>query len=253
MGDTVMKRKETVIKEIVVDNMPVILQRKPIKNYYLKVKPPHGVIWVSAPFEANIEQVRKFVNKHMNWIHKQKEAIRNMQESAEGSQGVNLQSGNKLPFWGKEYVLNLSAAQGRERIEIEGDQLIMEVKTSRSEADHLQMLYNWYWNALGSAISALSSRYMRRMDIYPHQWKIRDMTTRWGSCSVEAKRIWLSLALVAKAPQCLEYVIVHEMCHLLEPGHNEVFWGYVEQYYPNYKEAKDLLKAAPHFPRFRSS
>jgi predicted metal-dependent hydrolase len=247
-----MKSKKTVTKVIVVDDLQINLQIKPIKSFILKVKPPEGAIWVSAPIEANIEHIEKFVRKRKAWIQKWQEKILDKKENAELPQSFILQSGSKFPLWGKEYVLNLSTTQGSERIEIEGDQLIMEVKASRSEADHLQMLYNWYWNALGFAISSISAKYTQRMNVYPHQWKIRDMTTRWGSCSVEAKRIWLSLALVAKDPRCLEYVIVHELCHLLELGHNAAFWGYVEQYYPNYKEAKKLLRAAPDFPQFKA-
>jgi predicted metal-dependent hydrolase len=247
-----MKSKGTVTKVILVDKMPVIVQRKPIKNFYLRVKSPQGEIRVSAPMEANIDQIIKFVQSHMDWIHKQEEVISNKQKEAEVPKGLTLQSGRKLPFWGKEYVLNLSITQGKERIDIEGDQLIMEVKSSRSETDHLQMLYNWYWNALGSAIPSISIKYMKWMEIYPHQWKIRDMTTRWGSCNTKAYRIWLSLALVAKDPKCLEYVIVHEMCHLLESSHNSTFWGYVEHFYPDFREAKKLLSEAPHFPQFKS-
>jgi predicted metal-dependent hydrolase len=248
-----MKSKKTVTKVIVVDDMQINLQIKPIKNFILKVKPPEGEIWVSAPIEANIEHIEKFVRKRKAWIQKWQEKILDKKENAEIPQSFVLQSGSKFPLWGKEYVLNLSTTQGKERIDIEGDQLIMEVKEFRNETNRLQMLYNWYWNALGFAIPAASSKYLDSMDVYPREWHVRDMTSRWGSCSIQAERIWLSLALVAKDPRCLEYVIVHEMCHLLEPSHNATFWGYVEQYYPNYKEAKELLKAAPHFPRFKGS
>jgi predicted metal-dependent hydrolase len=247
-----MKSKRAVTKVILVDKVPVIVQRKPIKNFYLRVKSPQGEIMVSAPIEADMEQVIKFVQSHMDWIHKQEDLIRSKPKETEAPQGLILQTGSKLPFWGKEYVLNLTTTQGKERIDIEGDQLIIEVKSSHSETDHLQMLYNWYWNALGSAIPSISLKYMKRMEIYPHQWKIRDMTTRWGSCNIKARRIWLSLALVAKDPRCLEYVIVHEMCHLLEPSHNSTFWGYVEYFYPDFREAKKLLREAPHFPQFKS-
>ena len=138
----------------------------------------------------------------------------------------------------KSWILKKQKAIVREQApseETEGDRPLSPGPEKERERKRLSRAY------LLQAVPPLLEKWEPVMGVHAREWRLRDMKTRWGSCNVEAGRIWLSLMLAEKPAECLEYVVVHELCHLLEPSHNRVFWEYMTQFLPDWKARRKKL------------
>lgn len=122
-----------------------------------------------------------------------------------------------------------------------GDTLYMEVIHYASLEDRKKLLTEWYRQQMQQAVPEVLARCEARMGLHANEWRIRDMKTRWGTCNIRERRIWLSLHLAKYPPQCLEGVITHELVHLLERGHNKRFYHFMDLFYPDWRTVKKML------------
>lgn len=216
-------------------SLAVTVTRKRMKNLYLRVLAPDAQIAVSAPLGTSDAEIRRFVASRADWIQKQRARILAVQPAS-------LEHGGTIPYFGGRLRLHLVAHAGRTKLERDGDTLVLRIKPEADEEARRKALDAWYRAELLRAAEALLPVCERIVGKRAGELKIRDMKTRWGTCNVKSAAITLNLRLAEKPPECLRYVLTHELCHLHEAGHGERFWKRMDVYDPNWKRARKLLK-----------
>ncbi len=229
--------KKEMTKEIIIENLSIELERKRNKNMYLRVLPPGGQVRITAPLRMSEEEIRRFVLSKLEWIHTQQQNVidRHLEEE------IDYIEGDTLPFWGEDYQLQLLEKTGRAKIEIEQGFIRLTVKPGATREQRKKILDSLYKEALMKEIPQLIEKWEKQIGVKASGFSIRDMKTRWGTCNVRTKKICLSLQLAKKEPKCLEYVVVHELVHLLERSHNHIFKGYLDHYLPGWRQIKQEM------------
>mgnify|MGYP000141200455 CR=1 FL=1 len=224
--------------KIIIDDIQCEVIKKKIKNLYLSVHPPDGRVKIAAPLTMNDEVIRTFVISKLSWIKKQQARLEKLGREAE----KEYVTGESHYFQGKAYVLNVLYTKQRQRAELINDQQInLYVREGCTKEQRRKIMLEWYRSELKKKIPELIGKWEKIIGTKVNFWGVKLMKTRWGTCNPTAKRIWVSLELAKKTPSCLEYILVHEMVHLLERYHNKRFYTYLDQFLPNWKEIKREL------------
>jgi predicted metal-dependent hydrolase len=227
---------------ITVSGLPVEIVRRGIKNLHLGVYPPNGRVRVAAPVTIHDDAVRLAVISRLGWIKRQQKRF-HAQERQSVREYVSRESHY---FLGRRYLLNVVEGDGPSGVSRKS-QTILELKIRKRAGRHKreQMLCDWYRKNLKALIPPLIAKWEGKMGMTVKSWGLRRMKTKWGSCNAAARRIWLNLELAKKPLHCLEYIIVHEMLHLIERHHNERFTKLIDQCLPNWRQRRDELNHAP--------
>ena len=205
---------------IEVNGIQVEVVRKSIKNLHLGVYPPEGRVRVAIPLRVDDEAVRLAVISKLGWIRRQQArfAAQDRQSPRE------MVSGESHYFMGKRYRLRVIERLGPFKVEVNGNaRLTLYVRPDANVARREKALNDWYRSELKARIPGLIAKWEPVIGVKVAQWGVKKMKTKWGTCNIDARRIWLNLELAKKPPQCLEYILVHEMVHLLERHHNDRF------------------------------
>lgn len=227
------------MENLTINNIEVEIQKKNIKNLHLSVLPPLGRVRVSAPNSMNDEAIRVFIITKIGWIKKQQEKYKNQPRQCERA----YVSGESVYFWGKRYRLDVVHSNVCNDVRIKGDKLIFQVREASTTEQRANVLNAWYRESIKKEIPKLLEKWQNVIGVTANAWGVKNMKTRWGTCNVKDKRIWFNLQLAKKYAECLEYVIVHELVHLLEENHNKIFIGYMDKFLPNWRIIKDELNA----------
>ncbi len=224
--------------QIVVNNIVIDVVRKDIKNLHLSVYPPSGRVRIATPTKVDDEAVRLFAISKMSWIKKNQAKYINQQRQPERK----YVSGESHYFRGQRYLLNIITHTGYPKIAIRNKKFIdLYVKADYTQEQRENVMTNWYRKNLKEQIPALIEKWQEIIGVEVVQWEVKKMKTKWGTCNREAKRIWLNLELAKKPEHCLEYIIVHEMVHLLERNHTERFVAYMNKFMPQWNSVKEEL------------
>lgn len=228
--------------KMVVAGIHVQVVRKDIKNLHLGVHPPEGHVRVAVPMHVTDERIRLAIVDKLSWIKTQQADF-----FAQPRQSVReMLTGECHYYFGKSYRLEVVKRQGKGKVELAGGNRIrLTVKENTQTEARLKVLNEWYREQLKSRIPELIDKWQTKIGVTSNDWGVKKMKTKWGSCNIEAKRIWLNLELAKKPPECLEYILVHELVHLLERRHNDRFKGYMDQFLPDWRERRDLLNKTP--------
>ncbi len=228
--------------QITVGSFAIDVIRKNIKNLHLAVYPPDGRVRIATPLNIDDEAVRLFAISKLAWIKKH-QANFNAQERQSIREFV---SGESHYFQGKRYLLNVIYCQGNPKIEIRNNTHIdLFVREGSNEAQRKLVMISWYRRQLKQQIPLLIEKWEKKIGVSVNDWGIKLMKTKWGTCNIQEKRIWLNLELAKKDKQCLEYIVVHEMAHLLERHHGDRFVALMNKYMPNWRFYKDELNRSP--------
>lgn len=214
---------------------------KDIKNLHIGVYPPMGRVRVAAPERLNDDAVRLAVIQRLPWIKRQREKLR----AADRQSVREMVTGESHYVWGTRYRLKIVERPGRAKIEIDGRKLLLGVPPDTSPQSRRDILERWYREQLRAAIPDLIAKWEPTVGRTVPAWTIRRMKTKWGSCNRETGRLWLNLELAKKHPDSLEYVVVHEMTHLLERNHTERFTTLMDGFLPDWRARRDQLNGAP--------
>jgi predicted metal-dependent hydrolase len=228
--------------QITVHGLVVDVVRKDIKNLHLGVYPPAGRIRVAVPLRVNDEAVRLFTISKLGWIERQRAKF----EAQERQSEREFVSGESHYYQGNRYLLNVEYRKGTPTVKVRNNKtlnLCVRVGSDRNERE--RVLTTWYRRRLKEEIVPLLEKWEAIIGVHAEQWGVKQMKTRWGTCNIEAQRIWLNLELIKKPVQCLEYVVVHELVHLLERHHNERFVAYMNKFLPLWRHYKEELNRAP--------
>lgn len=222
-----------------LNGVPVELIRKPVKNLYIRVYPPDGRVVVSVPRMMGRKALSDFLLSKSGWISKQHNKLR----VAGQQKPYEFLNGEYHLYEGKKYGLEVHSHKGPAEVYIDGSGIIMLVKNDYDREKRRAVLEGWYRQKLGEKLPPLISSWQKIMNVDLSEFRIRRMKTRWGTCNIKEKRIWLSLELAKYPDSILEYILVHEMVHLLERKHNARFYGLMDKYLPDWKKRKSLLSA----------
>ncbi|MGB3683115.1 MAG: SprT family zinc-dependent metalloprotease [Rubrobacteraceae bacterium] len=227
---------------IEVSGIRVEVVRKPIKNLHLSVHPPEGRVRVSAPTRTDDEAVRLAVASKLRWIRRhQKTFAEQPRQSPREMVG-----GESHYFLGRRYRLRVREHDGPPSIHLKNNsELTMQVRPGADRDKREQILNDWYRKHMKSIIPGLIEKWQPIIGVDVADWGVKKMKTRWGSCNIRDRRVWLNLELAKKPPQCLEYVLVHEMVHLLERHHNDRFQAFMDQFMLQWRMYRDELNQAP--------
>ncbi len=216
----------------------VWVSRKNIKNIYLKVDVRNRQIKVSAPEHVSDSNIESFVWSKRYWIEKQlAKKIR-----TKSTPILNYETGEEHYFKGEQYRLVVTIKNRKPDVYLRGKELILQVKEGTDADKKAKILDGWYRNYLKITIPGIIEKYERSMGVKVSEFGVKKMKTRWGTCNIRAKRIWLNLELAKKSTGCLEMVVVHEMVHLLERLHSKRFYALMDTFMPEWKRYDNELK-----------
>jgi len=228
---------------LTVADIPVDVRHKEIKNLHVGVYPPDGRVRVSAPTHLDADAVRLALVTRIPWIRRRRaEFLAQERQSAR-----EYVSGESHYYLGRRYRLTVEEGPlGRgPAVAIHGDTLRLTVPSGNSRETRERAMTAWYRDRLGALIPDLVRRWESELGLAVNEVRIKKMKTKWGSCNIEARRIWLNLELVKKPPRCIEYILVHELVHLAERRHNDRFRALMDRYLPDWRTRRDELNAAP--------
>ena len=224
--------------QIKVSGLTVDVVRKDIKNLHLAVYPPAGRVRVAAPLRVSEEAVRLAVVSRLGWIKKQRTKFISQARQSERE----YVSGESHYFQGQRYRLNVIYQNGASRVVIRNKSAIdLYVRAGSDREQRERVMLAWYRQCLKEQIPALIEKWEPVLGVRVADWRVRQMKTKWGTCNTKAGRIWLNLELAKKSAQCLEYIVVHEMVHLLERHHNDHFTELMSRFMPQWKLHREEL------------
>ena len=226
---------------LTVAGIDVDVVYKEIKNLHIGVYPPLGRIRVAAPAGLDDDQVRLAVVQRLSWIKRQREQL----QAAERQSIREMVTGESHYVWGTRHRLKIIERRGHSRVEIEGDRLLLYTPDGTSTHVRRELLDRWYREQLRQVIPSVLAKWEPKVGVTVPKWSIRRMKTKWGSCNRETGHIWFNTELAKKHPDCLEYLAVHEMTHLLERGHGERFTRLLDKNMPDWRPRRDRLNGAP--------
>lgn len=216
--------------------------RKAIKNLHLGVYPPAGRVRVAVPMRIDDEAVRLAVISKLGWIRrKQAHFIEQPRQSQR-----EIVSGESHYFQGRRYRLRVIEESAPPRVALKGNTALeLYVRPDTNTAKREAFLNEWYRRELKALLPNLITKWKPVIGVQVEDWAIKKMKTKWGTCNVTARRIWLNLELAKKPIQCLEYILVHEMVHLLERHHNDRFKELMDRFMPQWRLLREELNRAP--------
>lgn len=226
-------------KEISVDGIAVLVWWKRIKNVNLTVKAVDGQVRISVPWNTSETRVRQMLAARRDWIEQQQHRFRKLPKPI----SLHGDNGEEHQFFGVSYPLHVQYGSGRHRVDFDDEKgIVLHVRNGTVRENRLQVIRDWYRAELSARIPALIKRWETRMNVQVDEWRIKKMKTRWGTCNISRRRIWLNLELARQPEICLEYIIVHEMVHLLESGHSPKFYDHLDRLLPGWREVDALLQ-----------
>lgn len=232
----------TSTEQLHIANLDIDVIRKDIKNMHLAVYPPTGRIRLAAPSRTDDEVIRLFAISKLSWI---KRHIKNFKAQARETPR-DFVSGESHYFEGRRYLINVIEHEGWNKVELKNHKEInLYVKPDSAPAQRAKVFKEWYRKELKAQIPKIIEKWEKVMGVKANEWGVKHMRTKWGTCNTEEKRIWINLELAKKPKNCLEYIIVHELVHLLERSHNDRFIALMNKYMPKWRAHRDELNRLP--------
>ena len=230
-----MKTRTSIIN---INGIDIELSRKSMKNLRLSIHPPDGKVKLSVPKRISKVETEKFILSKMDWL---KEKLKKY-ENATPQKEKEYISGEEHMLFGEIYFLKIVEGKGKQRAELEdGNRINLFVKAGGNLEIRKKILDEFYREKLKNEISTYITKWESLMNLKVNEWNVKRMKTKWGTCNIIYKRIWLNLELAKKTKKCLEYVVVHEMVHLIEKNHNKRFYSFLDKYFPDWKKVKEEL------------
>ncbi len=226
-----------------IGDLLIDVVKKDIKNLHLGVYPPDGRVRIASPSKVSDESIRLFAISKLSWIKKQQAKFQ-----AQSRQSPReYVSGESHYYKGDRYLLNVIYHQAPPKVVIRNKTYIdLYVREGSSQQQREKVLIEWYRQQLKAELPDLIAQWQQIIGVSINDWGVKKMRTKWGTCNIQAKRIWLNLELIKKPQHCLEYVIVHELVHLLERNHGDLFKAYMNKFMPNWVFYKEELNYLPY-------
>jgi len=230
-------------EQLVVAGTPVEIHRKKIKNLHVGVYPPDGRVRVAAPESVSLDAIRIAVLSRMDWIRRKQSGF-----AAQERQSVRRYVSGETHFvFGR--ALRLSVVEWDKkvhRISLAGnDRLSLSVPRGSNRNDRSRWLRNWRRARLRDVAAGKIEKWSKRLGVMPERWGIREMKTKWGSCNPQNRTIWLNLELSKKPVEAVDYIVLHEMAHLISARHDAQFLSLLDEHMPTRRQVRADLNAMP--------
>ncbi|MDI9778671.1 SprT family zinc-dependent metalloprotease [Pseudomonas putida] len=228
-------------EHIQLGDIRVEVQRKNIKHAHLYVYPPEGRVHISAPVHMGLDALRAFAISRLSWIKAQQRQMRGQPRETE-REYLNRESHQ---VWGRRYLLEVIEVDAVPTVELKHSVLVLQIRPGSDEARREALLESWYRQQLRAKLPALLGKWQPLMRVNARRILVQRMKTRWGGCNPSTGNIRLNTELAKKPPECLEYVLIHELVHLIEPTHNNRFLALMDKFMPHWRQIKDELNRLP--------
>lgn len=230
------------VNEEIIGGMPIeVIKKKNLKNLYIRVYPPEGKVTVSTPSNYPDDEIRLFIIKKIPEITK----IRDRMLSQVRQSEREYVSGESHYLWGRPYRLQVIYDGNKYLINKAPNKIILTAPQNSTKETREKAFNEWYRQELTRVLDGIINRCEEKTKIHANEYRIKNMKTKWGTCNIEKRRIWINLQLAKKPVECLEYIVIHELVHLIEKNHTHRFHSLVEEFYPTWKEARKLLSEMP--------
>jgi hypothetical protein len=229
------------MEKIELGNIAIDVEYKDIKNIHLSVHPPKGKVRISAPRRMELDTIRVFAISKLKWIKKQQDAFKK-QERETQREYLTRESHYYL---GERYLLKIIERDASPKIVLKKKEIQLFVRPETSQEKKKEILDEWYRSELKRIVPPIIEKWEKKIGVQLQEFGIKRMRTKWGTCNPVAKRIWLNLELVKKPHECIEYIVVHELVHLLEGNHKEKFIALMDDFMPKWRFHRDELNRLP--------
>jgi hypothetical protein len=230
------------MEQITISDIKIDVVRKDIKNIHLAVYPPTGRVRIAAPLKVNEDAIRLFAISKLGWIKRNQ---RNFEAQVRIPKREYKQRESHY-FQGRRYLMTIVENEATPKVVLKNKKFIeLHIKPETQTIKRHEILTEWYRAELKKQIPTIIDKWEKILKVSVDDWQVKQMKTKWGSCNIEKKRIWINLELAKKPEHCLEYIIVHEMVHLLERHHNDNFVYYMDTHLPTWRQLKTELNKLP--------
>lgn len=230
-----------MVRQMQLGGIVVDVVFKNIKNVHLSVYPPSGKVRISAPLRMNADTIRVYAISKLDWIKQQKNKLR-AQERETPREYLDRESHY---VWGKRYLLKVIEQDVAPAVELKHSKLLLQIRPGSGEEKKQAILEEWYRQQLKEAVPPLIEKWQPLMGVNVERFFVQRMKTKWGSCNHGSGTIRLNTELAKKPWECLEYIVVHEMTHLLEPTHNQRFVALIDQFMSKWRFHREELNRLP--------
>ncbi len=227
--------------QIHLGDIAVDVIRKDIKNVHLSVHPPTGRVRIAAPERMSVDTIRIFAIAKLGWIKRHQKKFR--EQERETSRDYLDRESHYV--WGRRYLLRLIEKEAPPTIELKHTSLLLQIRPGAAREAKEATLYKWYREQVREAAPPIIEKWQRLMHVRVDDFFVRRMKTKWGSCNQEHRTIRLNSEIAKKPRECLEYIVVHELVHLLERTHNQRFVFLMDQFMPKWESYRDALNRLP--------
>ena len=226
---------------IKLGEIPVDVVLKDIKNIHLSVYPPNGAVRISAPLRMSLDTIRVYAISRLGWIKQQQKKLQR-QDREPPREYLDRESHH---VWGKRYLLRVIEEEAAPKIDVRPGSLVLRIRPGTDEVTKEAVIAGWYRHLLREAAPPLIQTWEPRLKVAVNKLFIQHMKTKWGSCNPASGAIRLNTELAKKPRVCLEYIVLHEMVHLLEPTHGPKFIALMDRFMPGWRTTRDLLNSLP--------
>ena len=228
-------------EQITLGDISIALTRKQVKHVHLSVHPPNGRVTMVVPPGTRVAAARAYAISKLRWIKEQR--LRLLSQPRETARAfVNRESHS---LWGRRYLLTVREAEERPSVVAKNRRLVLTVRPGASKAKRSEVMHEWHKQLLHEAVGPLLAKWQAKLGVKASAYFVQRMKTKWGACNHRDRNIRLNTELVKKPKDLLEYVIVHELVHLIEPKHSDRFMALMDRYYPHWRESRAELNALP--------
>ena len=230
-----------MVRQLKLGDLAVDVVLKDIKNVHLSVYPPTGRVRISAPSRMRLDRIRLFAISKLGWIKKHQKRLR--EQEREGRREYLDRESHYV--WGRRFLLKVVEEAGAPGVQIRHGTLLLRVRPGAGDATREVVVAGWYRQTLKTAVRPLIEAWEPRLSVTVKRFFVQQMKTKWGSCNPRARTIRLNTELAKKPKECLEYIVLHEMLHLLEPTHSGRFTSLLDQFMPQWRHYRDILNGLP--------
>lgn len=227
--------------QLTVGGIAIDVVLKDIKNVHLSVYPPNGRVRIAAPARMSLDTIRLYAIAKLDWIKKQQNKLRT-QERETPREYLERESHY---VWGRRYLLKVVEAEQTPTVELKHNQMILTVRPAAGMEKRQAVVSAWHREQIRNALTPLIAKWEPLLGVKANHIFVQRMKTKWGSCNPRRRSIRLNSELARKPRECLEYIIVHELVHLLEPTHNARFVSLMDRFMPQWRQHRDELNRIP--------
>jgi len=230
-----------MVEQISLGGISVDVVKKDIKNIHLSVHPPTGRVRIAAPLRMDVDTIRVFAITKLGWIKRQQQKLR-AQEREARREYLERESHY---VWGKRYLLKVIEKDVAPAVELRHNRMVLQIRPASIDGKKQAVLEDWYREKVREAVPRVITKWQPLMGVEVDRFFVQRMKTKWGSCNPGSKSIRLNTDLAKKPRECLEYIVVHEMVHLLERTHNSRFVALMDRFMPRWQLYRDELNRLP--------